>query len=94
MRFPILFLMATAAYANSNYYNQYGTYEGSAITFGNRTNYYNYRGDYMGSRLSNDYGRREEQDSYYQPPDVAPVIPGAYDGLDPVGTDTYHGGEW
>lgn len=93
MRFTILFLMATAAYANSNYYNQYGTYEGSAITFGNRTNYYNYRGDYMGSRQSIDFGLRQDRDDH-QPQDLAPVIPGAYDEIDPIGTDTYHGGEW
>ena len=77
----MLILLPATSGANSNYYNQYGTYEGSTVKNGPYTNYYNYRGDYMGSRVET---TPEPAPAYDPPIHLSPIpIPGTYNSILP-----------
>lgn len=88
--FWALVLTSCTSSAVTNYYNQYGTYEGSAYRFGNHTNYYNYRGDYMGSQYSNDYYQRD----IYEPSGMESMVPGSDNDLMPRVEDPFTEYEW
>ena len=80
----LLILLPVSAGANSNYYNNYGTYEGTRVDVGNYGYYYNYRGDFMGTQVTT-----PNPAPVYQPApkiELAP-IPGSYEGITPPGLD-------
>jgi hypothetical protein len=80
----LLILLPVSAGANTFYYNNYGTYEGQAVSQGNSRFYYNYRGDYMGQAVDNTVPNPAP--AYSPRIELAP-IPGTYEGLTPPGIE-------
>lgn len=78
----LLILLPATSGANTFYYNQYGTYEGSANRQGNSTFYYNYRGDYLGQAVDNSIAPPKPAPVYAPNIELTP-IPGTYNGMMP-----------